>query len=58
MKLKMLSWLKRVFKKLKKKSVKPIKNPKEIEIVCQGFYPAPDVVCVSHKMNEKDENGK
>lgn len=43
----MLKTLKKLFHSIfKRNKVKPVLHPKEIEIVCQGFYAAPDVMCV------------
>jgi hypothetical protein len=53
----MLSWLKRILRRFFRKRVKPVKNPKHIELVGGGFVPAPDYMCVKMDMFE-NKNGK
>lgn len=41
---------KRLFKKIFRRGVKP-RNPKEIELVADGFVPASDFLCYKYKDN-------
>ena len=42
----MLNLLRRIWKKIFRRKPKPVKNPKQIELVAGGFVPAPDYMCV------------
>lgn len=49
----MLKWLKKIWKRIfKKNKLKPIKNPKYIDIVCQGYFSAPDAQCNAYKLKD------
>lgn len=53
----MLNWLRRIWKKVFSRKQKPVKNPKQIELVAGGFVPAPEYMCIN--LDEfKDKDGK
>lgn len=53
---KIKSWLKKIFRRNK---VKPIKNPKQTELIAGGFIKAPDQYCVKVKeFNTKNNDTK
>lgn len=55
----MLNWLRRIWKKIFSRKPRPVKNPKQIELVAGGFVPAPDYMCVNvDDFETKDKNKK